>query len=364
MKTVATIFPYQKLAPALLALLLLLPWQVSAHPHPDDDQFTRVVAASKPAVVYIQVRRTVKDENPYKDDPELQEFFKDELKRDFFFKNKTSLNYGSGFIFNSEGYILTNSHVVAEAKTITVTLSDKRKLKGTLIGNDTKTDIGLIKVQGRNLPYIPLGNSEELKTGQWVLAIGAPYEYLQSVTAGIVSATGRNTLGISDYENFIQTDAAINPGNSGGPLLNTRGEAIGINTAFQTQTGGYMGIGFAVPINMARNIAEQLITKGKVTRAWLGVGLVDATRKQLDQQQLPLNSQAALVKNVKPGSPAEQAGLRENDLIIALDNIPITGAADIRNRVSLSSPRSAMIIEIYRNGTRMELSATLAELQE
>jgi len=197
-----------------------------------------------------------------------------------------------------------------------------------------------------------------------VLAFGSPYQHIQSVTAGIVSATGRNSLGISDYENFIQTDAAINPGNSGGPLVNTRGEVVGINTAFQTQAGGYIGIGFAVPINMARSVAEQLIASGAVVRGWLGVALVDADTKRLQAQNLPPSVTAALVKEVKPESPAQRAGLQSGDLITAINGFAIAGAADVRNRVSLSSPNSTVLLEIYRNGARMELTTALAKLQD
>jgi serine protease Do len=252
--------------------------------------------------------------------------------------------------------------VIADAVEINVTLADKTKHLATIIGTDKKTDIGLIKIDKRNLPIIPLGDSDKQKAGHWVLAIGSPFEFIQTVTAGIISATGRNTLGISDYESFIQTDAAINPGNSGGPLINIHGEAIGINTAFLTQTGGYMGIGFAIPINIARRVSEQLLKDGKVIRAWLGVGLQDATADQLTEQGLPKTFQAARIVEVSDNSPAKLGGLQQGDLIMAINNAPITGAADIRNRISLTSPKSVVEIEYYRDKNKDTTRITLGTL--
>jgi len=347
------------------ATLTAMPQTSLAHPTEGDELFPAVIEQSRPSVVFIQVERSAAAENPYKDDPELSRFFGTDSKDGIpIFSNDTRINFGSGFIFRSDGYILTNSHVVNNAQSIRVTLQDKRVFTADLVGTDPETDIGVIKIETDALPAIPLGNSDQLKAGQWVLAFGSPYQHIQSVTAGIVSATGRNSLGISDYENFIQTDAAINPGNSGGPLVNTRGEVVGINTAFQTQAGGYIGIGFAVPINMARSVAEQLIASGAVVRGWLGVALVDADTKRLQAQNLPPSVTAALVKEVKPESPAQRAGLQSGDLITAINGFAIAGAADVRNRVSLSSPNSTVLLEIYRNGARMELTTALAKLQD
>ncbi len=229
------------------------------------ETFSTIIEKAKPAVVYIQVKKEIKDDDKAasfadgsSNDPILKEFFGDKFPQKdgkSLFSNTTSYGFGSGFIYNADGYILTNSHVIRDSIEITVTLADKRKFPARIIGEDRKTDIGLIKIDGKDLPTLPLGDSGRLKSGHWVLAIGSPYEFIQTVTAGIISATGRNSLGISDYESFIQTDAAINPGNSGGPLVNIHGQVIGINTAFLTQTGGYMGIGFAIPVNMARTIS-------------------------------------------------------------------------------------------------------------
>lgn len=369
-----------KITPVFLLFLSLFsfipadavePGQTKAFMIHTADLFSRIIEKAKPAVVYIQVKKETGEKNDseftrdsFHNDPVLNEFFGDKSgkKGTSFFKDNTSYGNGSGFIFNPDGYILTNSHVIKDATKITVTLSDKRTASAKIIGFDPQTDIGVIKIDLGKLPSIPLGSSEKLKPGEWVLAIGSPYEFLQTVTAGIISATGRSSLGISDYENFIQTDAAINPGNSGGPLVNIHGEVIGINTAFLTQTGGYMGIGFAIPISMARNVSEQLMRDGKVTRAWLGVGLKDATAQQIIDQGLTV-SRAAWIAGVRENSPAERAGLQKGDLIVAIDNSPVIGATDLRNRISLSSPSSRVTLEYYRDKTRYEADITLGTLR-
>ena len=328
--------------------------------------FSEIIDHSKPAIVYIQVTKkaTAGKSGQQKLSPELEEFFgkkSDNEAENPFFTDHTTYGYGSGFIFSPDGYIITNSHVINDSTKITVTLADKREFSASVIGVDGKTDIGLIKIDAKNLPSIALGNSDLIKSGHWVLAIGSPYQYIQTVTAGIVSATGRNALGISDYESFIQTDAAINPGNSGGPLINIEGEVIGMNTAFLTQTGGYTGIGFAIPINIVRQVTEQLIAHGKVIRAWLGVALKDAT---LDIPSLKLiSNQAAKIVSVKKDSPAEHAGFQEGDLIITINGAPIAGAADLRNRISLSRPHSDVTLEYIRDNVKVTQAVTLAVLQ-
>ena len=327
--------------------------------------FSEIIENAKPAVVYIQVTKKAKknDSSMESLSPELEEFFgkKNKSNSNNPFFDQPTYGYGSGFIYNSEGFIITNSHVIKDAIKVTVTLADKRQFPATVIGSDPKTDVGLIKIDGGKLPSIPLGNSDLLKSGHWVLAVGSPYEYIQTVTAGIISATGRNALGISDYESFIQTDAAINPGNSGGPLVNIEGEVIGMNTAFLTQTGGYTGIGFAIPINMVRKVTEQLIDHGKVTRAWLGVALKDDT---VDIPGLNLTSnQAARIVGVKKHSPAERAGFQEGDLIITINGAPIAGAADLRNRVSLCPPNSEVTIEYVRDQVKIVEKLNLGVLK-
>jgi serine protease Do len=335
------------------------------------DTFAEVIERAKPAVVYLNVEKEKKDrpQVPFSENdpnaPVLREFFGDSIKNHDsspMLFGDASYGFGSGFIFTSDGYILTNSHVIRDATEVAVTLGDKRKMKARVIGEDRKTDIGLIKIDAVGLPTLPLGDSDKLKAGHWVLAIGSPYEFVQTVTAGIVSATGRSSLGISDYENFIQTDAAINPGNSGGPLLNIHGQVVGINTAFLTRTGGYMGIGFAIPINMARTVSEQLLSDGKVTRAWLGVALKDAEAEHLAEQGLGAATQAARVVSVSEKSPAASAGLREGDVLTAFMGIAITGAADLRNRVALSAPGSQVTLEYFRKGLQATCNVTLGTL--
>lgn len=336
------------------------------------DHFAQIIENAKPAVVYIQVKKKSApspdaQKNSLPNDPVLDDFFGDKKhpqKETSFFPDTISFGFGSGFIFNSDGYILTNSHVLANAVDVSVTMADKTQYTAKVIGTDKATDIGLLKIDKKNLPVLPLGDSDMLKAGEWVLAIGSPFEFIQTVTAGIISATGRNSMGISDYESFIQTDAAINPGNSGGPLINIHGRVIGINTAFLTQTGGYIGIGFAIPINIARKVSEQLLADGRVTRAWLGVALKDATADQLKAQGVPANLQAAVVVEVKKNSPAALAGLQVDDLITTIDNAPVAGAADLRNRVSLDVPKSEITIEYYRNATKATARAILGTLSQ
>ncbi len=350
----------------LINLLLFAPQAHAVHPAVEADGFTDVIDRNKPAIVYIQVTTRVSSQETSAHNKILKDLFGDSAVKkndEPFLSATTGYSFGSGFIINGDGYILTNSHVLKDASRVTVTTNDKQKFKGTIIGTDPKTDIGLIKIDGKNLPAIQLGDSDTIKTGQWVLAFGSPYEFIQSVTAGIISATGRHTLGISDYEDYIQTDAAINPGNSGGPLVNTSGEAIGINTAFLTQTGGYMGIGFAIPINIARTISEQLMEKGKVTRAWLGIAMEDAESDQLTAQQLPPATQAATILEVKKDSPAEAAGLQKGDIIVAISGVPVRGAADLRNRVALNAPDEEVALEFYRNGQKQSVRVLLARLQ-
>ncbi len=336
------------------------------------DYFSTVAREVKPAVVYIQVKRKSARESgagdATKDSPFADLYDKEQRDsgRDSFFTDDTSFASGSGFLINREGYILTNNHVVERAVEITVTLADRTSHRARVIGTDKATDVGLLKIDGESgsLPSLVLGDSDRLKTGEWVLAFGLPYEFIQTVTAGIVSATGRSSIGVSDYESFIQTDAAINQGNSGGPLVDINGRVVGINTAYLTQTGGYTGIGFAIPVNIARKVAEQLMENGKVVRAWLGVGLRDARPDQLRAQSLTTATRAALVVKTVQGSPAEKAGLRKDDLITALGGTPVAGAADFRNRVSLSAPGEEVSIEYYRDGVKSVARATLGELQE
>ena len=245
-----------------------------------------VTAAVKPAIVNISTTRTVKisgGTDPFFDDPFFRRFFGDQFGRQKQPKEHKSSGLGSGVIVSSDGYIITNSHVVKDADEIKVTLADKKEFTGKVIGSDPKTEIAVVKIDAKNLPTVFWGNSDKLQVGEVVLAVGNPYGLNQTVTMGIVSALGRANVGIADYEDFIQTDAAINPGNSGGALVNIKGELVGINTAIYSTSGGYQGIGFAIPSNMVKSVMESLIKTGKVVRGWLGVSI----------QKVTLNSQGS-----------------------------------------------------------------------
>lgn len=336
------------------------------------ETFHAVAQKAKPAVVYVYVKKVTTDNTTEKqasdkffNDPLLHEFFgeqnnkKDQDSDD----RQTTYGHGSGFIINKNGYILTNSHVINNAQEISIRLIDKREFTAKVIGQDKKSDMALIKIDAEELPIISLGDSSSLKVGEWAIAIGSPFEMMQTVTAGIISATGRSSVGISEYEDFIQTDAAINPGNSGGPLLNIHGQVIGINTAFLTQTGGYMGVGFAIPINMAKVIAERLQKDGKMTRAWLGVALKDASPDVLKAYNLTTPN-AALVSKIESNAPASKSSLQKGDLIVSMDDISIAGAADLRNRVALNTPGAAITLQFFRNGQKLSTTVALGAKEE
>ncbi len=325
--------------------------------------FHTVVQKAKPAVVYVYVKKTLIDNSADKD---LKTFFNDPLLHDFFgeannknpdhVNKQTTYGHGSGFIINKNGYILTNSHVIDNAQEISIRLIDKREFTATVIGQDQKSDVALLKIEAVDLPVISMGDSSSLKVGEWAIAIGSPFEMMQTVTAGIISATGRSSVGISEYEDFLQTDAAINPGNSGGPLLNIHGQVVGINTAYLSQTGGYMGIGFAIPINMAKVIAERLQKDGKMTRAWLGIILKDVSPDELSAKKL---TNAALVGTIESDSPASKSALQQGDLIVAIDGISIAGAADLRNRVALNTPGASISLQYFRDGQQLSTTIVL-----
>lgn len=286
----------------------------------DGKLWVKLAKELTPAVVNISttqvVKRGIPSRSPFSEDDPFNEFFKrffGDQPRQF---KATSL--GSGFIINKDGYILTNNHVVENATDITVKLGDGRELKAKVIGRDPKTDIAIIKIEASNLPVIPFGNSDKLEVGEPVMAIGNPFGLNQTVTTGIVSAKGR-FIGEGPYDNFIQTDASINRGNSGGPLINTNGEAVGINTAIFSPTGGSIGIGFAIPIDMAKEILPQLRERGQVTRGWLGVAIQPIT-PELGKKFSLKQANGALVSEVTEGSPAEQAGLKQGDVIVAFDD--------------------------------------------
>ena len=295
--------------------------------------FASVAKRVSPAVVFVKVEKVVESQpnvqffapfggdNPFGDDF-LQRFFgtpsPQEQPRQFRQiprQHQRIVGQGSGFIISPDGYIMTNNHVVGDADKVTVKLEDGREFIAKTVGTDPHTDVALIKIDAKNLPVLALGNSDALEVGEWVLAIGNPFGLSHTLTAGIVSAKGRSSLGLADYENFIQTDAAINPGNSGGPLVDLNDKAVGMNTAIFSQSGGYMGIGFAIPINMAKAIKDQLIKTGSVTRGYLGIVIQDLTPELAKSFGLD-DHNGILVAEVTENSPAEKAGLRQGDVIV------------------------------------------------
>jgi serine protease Do len=327
--------------------------------------FVPVVKAVTPAVVNISTTRVVRAPGnqlaPFMDDPFFRQFFGDEFFRRFQIPRERRENsLGSGVIVSDDGYIVTNNHVIAKADEIKVLLNDGREFTGKIVGTDPKTDIAVIKIDAKNLPVVPWGNSDELEVGEYVLAIGNPFGLNSTVTMGIVSATGRANVGIADYEDFIQTDAAINPGNSGGALVNARGELVGINTAIFSRSGGYMGIGFAVPANMARAVMRSLIETGKVTRGWLGVSIQEITPDLARQFGLE-EARGALVSQVLPGTPAAEAGLQAGDVIVAFDGRAIEGPVMLRNVVAQTKVGRTVKVEVVRDKRRRTFEVTISE---
>ena len=318
-----------------------------------------VVAAVKPSVVNVSSSRTVKGGGIAP--PLLKRFFGDEFRSFDKPREYKKSGLGSGVIVNGDGYILTNNHVIKGADEIKVTLSDKREFKGRVIGTDQKTDLAVIKIDSDNLPAIKLGDSDQLKTGETVLAIGTPFGLKQTVTSGIVSATGRANVGIADYEDFIQTDAAINPGNSGGALVNIKGELVGINTAIFSTTGGYQGIGFAIPSNMAKAVMESLIEKGKVVRGWIGLSIQPLTPDLAAQFALK-DENGVLVGDVVEGGPAEKAGMQRGDVIVEFDGKEVNEVVNFRNMVAGTAPNKEVKVRLIRDGKAKTVDVIISEM--
>jgi len=333
--------------------------------------FTAVAKQASPAVVFIKVEINPADndnfgmqggqwdgQSPY------APFNDDFLQRFFGFQGKPQqpqpqIGQGSGFIISADGYIMTNAHVVKGADKIEVTLNDGEVKTATLIGADPHTDLAIIKIEGKDFPFLKLGDSESLEVGEWVIAIGSPFQLQASLTVGVVSAKGRQGLNISDLEDFIQTDAAINPGNSGGPLLDLDGNVIGINTAIVSRSGGYMGIGFAIPSNMARNVMDQIIKKGSVTRGYLGVTL-QAVDKEIAAGFNLAKVEGVLISGVEKGSPAEKAGIQQGDIVLEYNGKPIKSLQTFRYDVSMMNPGSTVAMKINRKGKILTIPVTLS----
>lgn len=332
------------------------------------NSFAPVVRAAQPALVNISSSKVVKPpavgpgQMPL--DPFFRQFFGDDFGGRFNVpKERREHSLGSGVIVTPDGYILTNNHVIDGATDIRVTLMDKREFTATLVGGDAKTDIALLKVDADGLPAITIGDSSKVQVGDYVLAMGNPFGVGQTVTMGIVSATGRGGLGIEDYEDFIQTDAPINPGNSGGALVNDRGELIGVNTAIISPAGGNHGVGFAVPANLARQVMDELVAHGKVTRAYLGIvpqNLSPAISKAFGVQA----NRGALVGDVSAGGPAAKAGVEKGDIILEVNGKPVEDSNRLRMSISMMKPQSIANLKVLRSGAEKNIPVKLGELPE
>jgi serine protease Do len=330
---------------------------------------TRVVAAVMPSVVNISTTQHAARRAPagggFMNDPFFRRFFGEDFGRLFDQQQqpRDQSSLGSGVIVDASGIIITNNHVVKDADEITVTLNDKREFKGTVLGTDPKTDIAVIRIEnGGNLPAIKWGDSDALRVGEVVIAVGSPYGLMQTVTSGIVSAKGRANVNIADYEDFIQTDAAINPGNSGGPLINIRGELVGINTAIFSTSGGYQGIGFSIPARMVRSVMDSLIEYKRVVRGWLGVNIQQITSELAAQFDIT-ETKGALVSDVQEDSPAEHAGIKRGDIIVSYDGTAVTDPTSLRNMVATTKPGAKVSLDVIRQGDRVTLSVEIGELE-
>ena len=330
--------------------------------HLSPGSYHDAVKRSMPAVVNIFTSKaSTKPKSRKSDSNNPDPFFK------FFFgdqppEESPSSSLGSGVLVSPEGIILTNHHVISDASDIDIALADGRKVKAQVIGSDPDTDIAVLKIEAKHLPTpITLGKIDSVHVGDVVLAIGNPFGVGQTVTSGIVSALGRDHLGINTFENFIQTDAAINPGNSGGALVDTRGNLIGINTAIYSNNGGSMGIGFAIPINLAKQVMESIITNGNVTRGWIGVEPQNLSKELLESLGLPPNTNGVLLSGVLEGGPADRAGLKPGDVLTAVNTHPITDVRALLNQVAQLGPGNDINIKILRKGKELVLPVQIGK---
>ncbi|MGL5986686.1 MAG: DegQ family serine endoprotease, partial [Burkholderiales bacterium] len=327
--------------------------------------FTTLVEQRGSAVVNISTTQMVTQRNAHggmpgvPDDDPLNEFFKRFMPPQHPRPYQTQ-SLGSGFIISPDGIILTNAHVVADADEVTVRLSDKRELKAKVLGSDKRTDVAVIRINAENLPTVPLGEPSQLKVGEWVVAIGSPFGFDSSVTAGIVSAKGRS-LPDENYVPFLQTDVPINPGNSGGPLFNMRGEVVGINSQIYSRSGGYMGISFAIPIDVAMNVAKQLQQSGKVSRGRIGVQIQPLTQ-ELAQSFGLKSTEGALVSQVEGNGPAAKAGLQAGDVILKFNNQTVKSSNELPLIVANVQPGSKVPLALWRKGKEVNLSITVGEM--
>ncbi|MEI7842841.1 MAG: DegQ family serine endoprotease [Gallionellaceae bacterium] len=347
----------------IIASLIFFAQVAQAKDLPD---FTELVEKQASAVVNVSTTQTIRNAQAMPGMPNLPEgdpFY--EFFRRFapqVPREQESQSLGSGFIISADGYILTNAHVVDSADKITIRLSDKREFKAKVIGADKRTDVALLKIEAIGLPKISQGDVNLLKVGEWVLAIGSPFGFDSSVTAGIVSAKGRS-LSQENFVPFIQTDVAINPGNSGGPLFNMRGEVVGINSQIYSRSGGYMGLSFAIPIDVAMDVVKQLRATGKVTRGRIGVVIQEMTRELADSFGLDKPT-GALISNVEKGGPADRAGIQSSDVILKFDGKIVNSSTDLPRMVAATRPGSKALVEVWRKGEARDIAVMVGEIAD
>ena len=345
----------------------LLPWRGSsvvtikeapqASASAKGGSFSMAARKAMPSVVNIFTSKEIQSpHNPFMDDPLFQRFFGDRFEAE----PQRASSLGSGVIVSTDGYILTNHHVVEAADEIEVALADGRKSSAKIVGTDPDTDLAVVKVDLKNLPAITFGHAEQLQVGDAALAIGNPFGVGQTVTSGIVSALGRSHLGINTFENFIQTDAAINPGNSGGALVDASGDLIGINSAIYSRSGGSLGIGFAIPATLAKQVMEQIIRYGSVVRGWIGVEVQDITPELSDSFKLGKNS-GVIIAGVLRGGPADKAGVKPGDILLEIDGKKVGDSTDMLNQISGLAPGKLAALKILRNQTEAQLHVSVGK---
>ena len=365
----------------LVGTILFLNTRTLAKELPD---FTELVEKHGPAVVNVSTKtRTGNQRGQQFDENDMYEFFRRFMPPDTLPNPRGNpntpnnprrsprqpnpnqeaplrdLGLGSGFIISADGYVITNAHVVQQADEVTVTLTDKREFKAKVIGTDERTDVAVLKIDAAGLPKLSIGDSDKVRVGEWVLAIGSPFGFENTVTAGIVSAKTRDT---GDFVPFIQTDAAVNPGNSGGPLFNTKGEVIGINSQIFSGSGGYLGISFAIPVNTAMTVANQLIKTGKVNRGRIGVSIPNPITKDLAESLGLPNTKGALIDSVEKDTPADKAGILAQDIILKVNGKQIESNIDLSRTVGNTAPGTKLALSIWRKGSMKEIVVTVGEL--
>ena len=375
MKVRSTMSLNKLMASIFVTMLVIASPAISAKELPD---FTELVEKNGAAVVNVSTKaKAGRQRGQQLEENDLNEFFRRFMPPDANPRSNPNtprrprqntpepetplrdLGVGSGFIISADGYVITNAHVVKNADEVTVTLTDKREFKAKVIGADERTDVAVLKIDATGLPKLSMGDSDKVRVGEWVLAIGSPFGFENTVTAGIVSAKSRET---GEFVPFIQTDAAVNPGNSGGPLFNTKGEVIGINSQIFSGGGGYLGISFAIPVNTAMDVANQFIKGGKVNRGQVGI-LMNAspiTKDLVEAMGLP-SAKGVLIDDVTPGSPAEKAGLQPQDFIVKINGKPMEALVDVRRAVGNTAPGSKVMMSIWRKGSMKEIAVTVGE---